>query len=132
MKLKVLGLNEIIYEGPALETKDYILSLRISPKYDRIPRNQGTGEDEETRTEVGIINVESLVEALSNTPLMIKRGRTPSQTLRWVIFNYLDSVGEARTQEGYEAIMELLTRYVEKQAGKRVLFEHIESAIEGK
>ncbi len=125
MKLKILGLGNIEYEGdPIDENTDYLLLLRVSKEGDYVPI-----QGQEGRTDLKLVHIESLINTKSKIPLKVKKGKSWSQTMRWTIFSYLNSIGELEVEENYEKSIKFFIRAIENSHGKRALWDKIETTV---
>lgn len=129
MKIKIIGLGNVFYEGEQPEPNtDYLLTLRVALEGEYTPK--AGGEDEEKRYDMKVVVVEGLENTKTRIPLKVKKGKSKSQELRFTIFPYLNSIGEIQSEENYERVMDYLIRVIRGSKGKRSLWDKIVSLFE--
>lgn len=112
MKIKLGTKNIFLVDELDIDPMgEYLISVIASPTGTFTPVKQGDEEVEQTIS-FKVVRPES-VQKIGQKPVKVKRGSTPSQILRAVVFDYLKRVGKDATEEEYERVMTKITGKVE-------------------
>jgi hypothetical protein len=103
--LKIKGLGSIVLVGDAPEQgKDYLISIRAG--LSAITENVEDPDEPRQTYILKYINTEQVMEVGASKKLKVQNGKTPSQILRYLILEYLGSVGKEQSEENYKAEMD--------------------------
>ena len=116
MKITLQGLRNVPLAVPYEFSADgeYLIPLLVSRESIELHDSQN-GEPPESTIKLRVIRVSDISRVGSKEVIKVVAGKTKSQILRFAIMDMLDRLGEARTEENYEAYMVKLTKYVNEK-----------------